>query len=607
MATGFKDNNVDLDDILEPRTTTKIADTGFKSNGGVDISNRFENIASGSAPGITGFKKNGSDLNTLFAEIITTPTISPSAPGQQTVVQYTRDGGCYAGIRFASDGTEYIRDASTGGWTANGTWLDSGSASDVWVEYVNTGGSSNFNQSNPGAGRHNLGTTRDWMEIRTSYGESTTTGYFRFWDAATGGSQLTNSPTSTVEWSCERVEAVVNIPVSSVTRSSDASTVWANLQFVSGTGVVRTSSTSTPTEFSWVDSGTWYSSSSADPSLIWISRTINSGTFDLAEGSTTASPVNNETAWSFKLKDATANNIPVTGSITVSFWDSAAKDHLLDSQTISFSADYESLSISPVASSRTYVQQGSATGQSNLCYVGVRWDNNGTQYRLQDGTDNTWIAEDTWLDGGSGSDVWVEWDGTAWNSLNPSGRLQLSSDRIWREYRVSTGISSTSGVWRFWDAASGGSSLGTTPTRTYTCQRVPIVSPSSANVVYSVGSVCYANISFNSNGTEYQNSNGALNNLSTTRVDWLDDGDTDDVWLEAIVGTTGGSGLDTNNSSATGTRLALTSTRTYKVVASSLNTTSFANMTFKFWSASSGGTVLGQSSVLLSATYIDEP
>ena len=69
MVTGVKAAGVDLDSIFEPRTTTKIANVGIKSNGGVDLSNRFENIASGSGPSATGIKKSGTDLNALFAEL----------------------------------------------------------------------------------------------------------------------------------------------------------------------------------------------------------------------------------------------------------------------------------------------------------------------------------------------------------------------------------------------------------------------------------------------------------------------------------------------------------------------------------------------------------
>ena len=85
MTTGIKASGTDLDALLEPRTTTKIANVNIDSNGGVDISNRFEAIASGSAPSVTNIKSGGTDLNALFAAIGTVspdPEVSPLANGQ---------------------------------------------------------------------------------------------------------------------------------------------------------------------------------------------------------------------------------------------------------------------------------------------------------------------------------------------------------------------------------------------------------------------------------------------------------------------------------------------------------------------------------------------
>lgn len=78
MATGIKAAGVDLDSIFEPRVAAKISDVFIKSNGSVDLSNRFETLASGSAPPATGIKKAGADLNTLFAELgsITPPVVT---------------------------------------------------------------------------------------------------------------------------------------------------------------------------------------------------------------------------------------------------------------------------------------------------------------------------------------------------------------------------------------------------------------------------------------------------------------------------------------------------------------------------------------------------
>lgn len=69
MATGIKAAGADLDSIFAVRVHTKIADVLVKSNGSVDLSNRFEGIVFGSGPSATGIKKAGTDLNALFAAL----------------------------------------------------------------------------------------------------------------------------------------------------------------------------------------------------------------------------------------------------------------------------------------------------------------------------------------------------------------------------------------------------------------------------------------------------------------------------------------------------------------------------------------------------------
>lgn len=72
MTTGYKKNGVDIDTLLEPRTTgdPQAPATGYKVNG-VDISTMFYPLASGgTAPTSTiGMSVAGDDLNTIFAAI----------------------------------------------------------------------------------------------------------------------------------------------------------------------------------------------------------------------------------------------------------------------------------------------------------------------------------------------------------------------------------------------------------------------------------------------------------------------------------------------------------------------------------------------------------
>lgn len=97
-------------------------------------------------------------------------------------------GICYANYQLHSDGTI---DGNTPGTTDNyaesiGTWLDWGSASEVWVEYTNlTGGSLNHD---PGAGRLLLSTTRSFGIVDTVVDTPLVVTFdLTFYDSASGG------------------------------------------------------------------------------------------------------------------------------------------------------------------------------------------------------------------------------------------------------------------------------------------------------------------------------------------------------------------------------------------------------------------------------------
>ena len=65
----------DLDGLFMPRTSTAIADTGFKSNGGVDLAQRFEPRGATTAIANTNFKAGANDLATLFKDINAAPVL----------------------------------------------------------------------------------------------------------------------------------------------------------------------------------------------------------------------------------------------------------------------------------------------------------------------------------------------------------------------------------------------------------------------------------------------------------------------------------------------------------------------------------------------------
>lgn len=69
MTTGYVATAGDLDALFKARTSAAIANTGYKSNGGVDLAQRFEPRGSTTARANTGFRSGGTDLSQLFMDI----------------------------------------------------------------------------------------------------------------------------------------------------------------------------------------------------------------------------------------------------------------------------------------------------------------------------------------------------------------------------------------------------------------------------------------------------------------------------------------------------------------------------------------------------------
>jgi hypothetical protein len=130
------------------------------------------------------------------------PTVSASADGDSN---FRLGSTCYAGAYFASGGLEYEY-TNSGGTTSLGVggdaqWLDSGSGSEVWVQFVRTGGSKTVFDS-LGSGRYQLSSDRGYRINTTGSNDlQNITGYFRFYDAASGGNLL--QQTSSATWTAE--------------------------------------------------------------------------------------------------------------------------------------------------------------------------------------------------------------------------------------------------------------------------------------------------------------------------------------------------------------------------------------------------------------------
>jgi hypothetical protein len=70
MATGYEvTGRGDLDVLFKARTSAAIANTGFQSNGGVDLAQRFEPRGATAPISDTGFKSGANDLAALFMNI----------------------------------------------------------------------------------------------------------------------------------------------------------------------------------------------------------------------------------------------------------------------------------------------------------------------------------------------------------------------------------------------------------------------------------------------------------------------------------------------------------------------------------------------------------
>lgn len=130
--------------------------------------------------------------------------VSPRADGDTNLTLVfsppASGASCEVGCDFDADGDEW-ENTNTGAQTNQTVWLDAGSASDVWVEFVRTAGEANWDSHTSGT-RYNLGSNQRYNMLATQSGigstSKTISGYFRMWDAASGGNTLWTG--STVTW-----------------------------------------------------------------------------------------------------------------------------------------------------------------------------------------------------------------------------------------------------------------------------------------------------------------------------------------------------------------------------------------------------------------------
>lgn len=147
------------------------------------------------------YVKTGGSWREVYAAV-TTPTVSPRADGDSNLLLDFGTVTCHQGCDFETNGNEY-ENTNYGTQTNVTTWLDSGNASDVWVEFVRTSGSQTKWDTHNSNQRYQLNVNQRFgMSVTVSSGTAFKNiwGYFRMWDAASGGNVLWTG--STVEWRC---------------------------------------------------------------------------------------------------------------------------------------------------------------------------------------------------------------------------------------------------------------------------------------------------------------------------------------------------------------------------------------------------------------------
>ena len=111
------------------------------------------------------------------------------SPSSVQVLNVRVGNPCWAGVRFNALGTELSNTPANSFTVSRGDWLDRGDSTGVWIERtINSG--PGFNITDPGAGRHQLSTNREFNQQQVPLGTRVTNVTFDFWDAASGGNLL---------------------------------------------------------------------------------------------------------------------------------------------------------------------------------------------------------------------------------------------------------------------------------------------------------------------------------------------------------------------------------------------------------------------------------
>jgi len=131
----------------------------------------------------------GALLMGAFGSAPTGPTVSLDTAD---VTRATASNPTFAGVTYLPTGVENANaiDGTANYTISRGSWLDTGSANDVWLERTINSGS--LNASDPGAGRHQMNGARTLAVRDTTIpgGAVECNVTVRMYDASTGGNLL---------------------------------------------------------------------------------------------------------------------------------------------------------------------------------------------------------------------------------------------------------------------------------------------------------------------------------------------------------------------------------------------------------------------------------
>lgn len=137
----------------------------------------------------------------LYPDFSVPLDVNVNTTGTTQEVSEIAQSACYAGVEFRTDGSEFLINA-TDGRSYLGEWLLVGTSPEVWVEFVRTGGATSWTSGHTPGTRYQLNIERDFYMRDDAPADQLSVfidGYFRFWDAASGGSVLDTGTTGT--WS----------------------------------------------------------------------------------------------------------------------------------------------------------------------------------------------------------------------------------------------------------------------------------------------------------------------------------------------------------------------------------------------------------------------